>query len=80
MHISQICNKFLKSPNEVVKLGQSVKVKVLDVEEGKIRLSMKEAEEIAPEVRAEEEVSMEYHDEEATTSLAGLLAGITIGE
>lgn len=80
VHISQICNKFLKSPNEVVKLGQSVKVKVLDVEEGKIRLSMKEAEEIAPEVRAEEEVSMEYHDEEATTSLAGLLAGITIGE
>lgn len=80
VHISQICNKFIKSPNEVVKLGQSVKVKVLDVEEGKIRLSMKEAEDIAPEVRDEEEVSMEYHDEEATTSLAGLLAGITFGE
>lgn len=79
VHISQICNKFLKSPNEVVKLGQRVKVKVLDVNEGKIRLSMKEAEDIAPEV-AEEEVVMEYHDEEATTSLAGLLAGIKIDE
>lgn len=75
VHISQICNKFLKSPNEVVKLGQTVKVKVLDVNEGKIRLSMKEAEDIAPEVQEEEE-SIEYHDEEATTSLAGLLAGI----
>lgn len=75
VHISQICNKFLKSPNEVVKLGQTVKVKVLDVNEGKIRLSMKEAEDIAPEVQEEEE-SIEYHDEEAATSLAGLLAGI----
>lgn len=75
VHISQICNKFLKSPNEVVKLGQTVKVKVLDVNEGKIRLSMKEAEDIAPEVQEEEE-SIEYHDEEATTSLAGLLSGI----
>ena len=80
VHISQICNKFLHSPNEVVKLGQKVKVKVLDVGEGKIRLSMKEAEDIAPEVTEEAEVSMEYHDEEATTSLAGLLAGIHIGE
>lgn len=79
VHISQICNKFLKSPNEVVKLGQEVKVKVLAVEEGKIRLSMKEAEDVAPEVE-EEEVSMEYHDEEATTSLAGLLAGIRLDE
>ena len=74
VHISQICNKFLHSPNEVVKLGQTVKVKVLDVEDGKIRLSMKEAEDIAPEV--EEAESIEYHDEEATTSLASLLAGI----
>lgn len=81
VHISHICNKFLKSPNEVVKLGQQVKVKVLDVADGKIRLSMKEAEDIAPEVKAEEEeVSMEYRDEEATTSLAGLLAGIRIEE
>ena len=79
VHISQICNKFLKSPNEVVKLGQTVKVKVLDVNEGKIRLSMKEAEDIAPEVQEEEE-SIEYHDEEATTSLAGLLAGIHLDD
>ena len=79
VHISQICNKFLKSPNEVVKLGQTVKVKVLDVEEGKIRLSMKAVEDIAPEVEEEKE-SIEYHDEEATTSLAGLWAGIKLDD
>lgn len=80
VHISQICNKFLHSPNEVVKMGQRVKVNVLDVSEGKIRLSMKEAEDTAPEVAEDGEVSMEYHDGEATTSLAGLLAGIRIEE
>lgn len=79
VHISQICNKFLKSPKEVVKLGMRVKVKVLDVNEGKIRLSMKAVEDIAPEVEAEEEISTEYSDSgEATTSLAGLLKGIKL--
>lgn len=83
VHISQICNKFLKSPKEVVHLGMKVKVKVLEVSEGKIRLSMKQAEDIAPEIgedgeTAEEDVSLEYTDEEATTSLAGLLAGIKL--
>lgn len=87
VHISQICNKFLKSPKEVVKLGMKVKVKVLSVEEGKIRLSMKEAEDIAPELEKEEDerssggAAMEYKDEEeAITSLAGLLKGIHLEE
>ena len=67
VHISQICNKFLKSPKEVVHLGMKVKVKVLDVAEGKIRLSMKQAEDIAPEMgqsmgASDEEVSLEYTD------------------
>lgn len=82
VHISQICNKFLKSPKEIVKLGMKVKVKVLDVADGKIRLSMKEAEDLAPEPGDEkdlpDDVPMEYKDGEATTSLAGLLKGITI--
>ncbi len=87
VHISQICNKFLKSPKEVVKLGMKVKVKVLAVEEGKIRLSMKEAEDISPELKTEEDAMssdgavMEYKDEgEAMTSLAGLLKGIHLEE
>ena len=79
VHISQICHKFIKSPGEAVKLGQKVKVKVLEVDGGKIRLSIKEAEEAAPELEKEQE-PLEYHDEEATTSLAGLLAGIKLPE
>lgn len=82
VHISQICDRFLKSPKEVVKLGMKVKVKVLDVDEGKIRLSMKAVSDIAPEVSSggevSESVSLEYKDEEATTSLAGLLKGIKL--
>lgn len=86
VHISQICNRFLKSPREVVKLGMEVKVKVLSVEDGKIRLSMKEAEDIAPEMEdttkeSEEENALEYKDEgEAMTSLASLLKGIKLDE
>lgn len=81
VHISQICNKFLKSPKEVVKIGMKVKVKVLDVEDGKIRLSMKAVEDATPEIgdnkeNTAEEMPMEYTEEEATTSLAGLLKGI----
>lgn len=79
VHISQICHKFIKSPGEAVKLGQKVKVKVLEVDGGKIRLSIKEAEEEASELEKEQE-PLEYHDEEATTSLAGLLAGIKLPE
>lgn len=83
VHISQICNKFLKSPKEVVHLGMKVKVKVLDVTDGKIRLSMKAAEDLAPEIGTEQEnsgedVALEYKDGEATTSLAGLLKGIRL--
>lgn len=43
VHISQMTDKFIKSPLEVVKLHQHVKVKVLDVDiqRGRINLSMK---------------------------------------
>jgi len=44
VHISQIANKFIKDPAEVVSLEQHVSVKVLDVdmERGRIQLSMKD--------------------------------------
>ena len=43
VHISQLANRFVKDPNEVVKLNQHVKVKVLevDVSRKRIQLSMK---------------------------------------
>jgi small subunit ribosomal protein S1 len=47
VHISQISNKHIGTPHEVLKEGQEVKVKVLDVneEEHRLSLSMKELEE-----------------------------------
>ena len=45
VHISQVCNKFIKHPSEVVAVGDVVPVVVLDVDEKKhrISLSMKQA-------------------------------------
>lgn len=45
VHISQVCNKFIKHPSEVVSVGDIVKVVVLEVDEKKHRigLSMKQA-------------------------------------
>ena len=44
VHISQVCNKFIKHPSEAVAVGDVVKVVVLDVDEKKHRssLSMKQ--------------------------------------
>ncbi len=46
VHISQICNRFIKHPLEAVKLGDMVKVKVLsvDIEKKRISLTMKNVE------------------------------------
>lgn len=44
VHISQLSNKFVKNPMDVVSVGDEVKVKIigLDMERGKISLSMKQ--------------------------------------
>ena len=40
VHISQLCNRFIKHPLEVVKVGDVVKVKVLDVDLKKKRIAL----------------------------------------
>jgi len=40
VHISQICNKYIKHPSEVLKVGDIVKVKILDVDVKKNRISL----------------------------------------
>lgn len=44
VHISQICDRFIKHPSEVLKVGETVKVRVLSVDEkkGRISLTMKQ--------------------------------------
>jgi uncharacterized protein len=45
VHISQLADRFVKDPNEIVAVGQKVRVKVvsLDLDRGRIGLSMKAA-------------------------------------
>ena len=40
VHISQICNRFIKHPLEAVKVGEIVKVRVLDVDVKRKRISL----------------------------------------
>jgi tex-like protein protein-like protein len=43
VHISQITDRFIKDPNEVLEVGQDVKVKVVSIDDksGKVQLSMR---------------------------------------
>ncbi|MCR5203382.1 MAG: S1 RNA-binding domain-containing protein [Lachnospiraceae bacterium] len=60
-HISQISNKFIKSPKEVVKLGETVKAKILKIEGERISLSIKALREDEPEEEEEEYVIPEEY-------------------
>lgn len=58
VHISQICEKRIKSPSAVVKVGDKVKVKVIDVKDGKLSLSMKAVNDVAAEEIQEETIEL----------------------
>lgn len=76
LHISQISNKHLKSPSEVIKEGQLVTVKLIDTKNGKISLSMKDATEADPVEESVEEAPAESFTSGETTdsTLGDLLA------
>lgn len=79
VHISQIAHKRLKSPHEVVKEGQAVDVKVIDIKDAKISLSMKALVDVMEKNESDSELPSEYTSgEEATTGMASLLAGIKL--
>ncbi|MGR0119453.1 30S ribosomal protein S1 [Bacillus halotolerans] len=77
VHISQISNKHIGTPHEVLEEGQTVKVKVLDVNENeeRISLSMRELEE-AP--KADQEDYRQYQAKEETST--GFQLGDLIGD
>ena len=79
VHISQICQKRIRKPSEVLSVGDMVKVKVLNTNDGKISLSIKAVEE---EREAEEMESLEAQeyssDESVGTSLGDLFAKLNL--
>lgn len=76
VHISQISTKRIKTPEEVLKVGDEVKVKVIAVKDGKLSLSMKALLEEPKEEK--EEVFKLPKAESATTSLGDLFKNIKL--
>ncbi len=79
VHISQISQRRLKKPSEVLKVGDTVKVKVLNTNDGKISLSMKAVSEEQEAEAVEKVDTSKYSSKESFgTSLGDLLAGLNI--
>ena len=77
VHVSQISEKRIKSPDAVLSVGDKVKVKVTAIKDGKISLSMKALAETP--AQAVEEESYELPKSEAlTTSLGSLFKNIKL--
>ena len=77
VHISQICEKRIKTPAAVLHVGDEVKVKVIAVKDGKLSLSMKALQDVAAEEIQEETVEFP-ESEELTTNLGSLFANIKL--
>lgn len=77
VHISQISQKRIKKPSEVLKVGDKVKVKVINTNDGKISLSMKAVEEEHEAEEREEFDASQYTSEESVgTSLGDLFKNL----
>lgn len=78
VHVSQICEKRIKKPSEVLSVGDKVKVKVTAVKDGKLSLSIKEASDFMTKEIEEETYQSPDAGQEATTSLGSLFKNIKI--
>ena len=78
VHISQICEKRIKKPSEVLAVGDTVKVKVTAIKDGKLSLSIKEATDMMAKEIEEEVYEVPDAGEQATTSLGSLFANIKL--
>lgn len=79
VHISQMSQKRIKTPSELVVIGDTVKVKVLNTDNHKISLSMKAVEEDAkPEPVDAKLVSQYSSGRSVGTSLGDLLKGLKL--
>ena len=78
VHVSQISHERIKNPGTVLKEGQEVDVKVIDIKDGKISLSIKALLE-NPEEPVPEDVEVKIPEsEQIGTSLGDLLKGFKI--
>lgn len=81
VHISKICMKRIKKPSEVLSVGQKVKVKVLDVKDGRISLSIRDVETNTSDIVTDVIEKFDYECEEIPNNPFGaLLAGIKLDD
>ena len=77
VHVSQISEKRIKSPAAVLKVGDTVKVKVIAVKDGKLSLSMKALQDVTAQEIEEETVELPQ-TESVTTNLGSLFAKLKL--
>lgn len=77
VHVSQISEKRIKSPAAVLKVGDTVKVKVIAVKDGKLSLSMKALQDVAAEEIQEETIELPQ-SEAVSTNLGSLFAKLKL--
>lgn len=77
VHVSQISDKRIKTPDAVLKVGDTVKVKVIAIKDGKLSLSMKALKDVAAEEVREEKVVIPKA-EELTTNLGELFRNLKL--
>ena len=77
VHISQISHERIKHPGVVLKEGQEVNVKVIDIKDGKISLSIKALLDNPEEVPSDDEIELP-ESEGLGTSLGDLLKGLNL--
>ncbi len=75
VHVSQISNKRIKMPSDVLNTGDTVQVKIIGLKDGKISLSMKALEKVEEEVVEKVEIPK---SENIGTSLGDLFKNIKL--
>ena len=79
VHVSQICERRIRKPSEVLKTGQTVRAKILNTNDNRISLSIRALEEAADTDASDSPQAKEYSSgESASTSLGALIAKLNL--
>lgn len=79
VHVSQICERRIRKPSEVLKTGQTVRAKILNTNDNRIALSIRALEDLSASDDQASAQAVEYHsNESASTSLGDLIAKLNL--
>lgn len=79
VHVSQVCQRRISKPGEVLKIGQKVRAKLLNTKDNRIALSIRALEETPEPTTESNKIAKEYSSHEnASTSLGDLIAKLNL--